>query len=122
MTNQLIRKRIISVWKPIIGPVRDWPLAICHPRSVNLDNLEPCDLVYPDYVVENQQVYHSPELEWLYLGGQKASEVLIFLQADTETKRLRPVVHSSFPVLEKESARTSVNRRESIEARALVYY
>ena len=74
-----------SIWKPITGPVKDWPLALCHPRSLNATKqLEPCDLVYPDYVVENQQVYHSNELEWFYLRDQMPNEAWIFLQADTD--------------------------------------
>lgn len=102
--------------------MQDWPLAICHPRSLDTERLEPCDLVYPDYVVENRQIYHSPELEWLYLGDQKPGEALVFLQADTDPNGLRPVVHSSFPILDRDHNQAADSRRESIEARALVYY
>jgi hypothetical protein len=45
-----ITRDVSSVWRPLKGPVRDWPLALCHPQSLEVDrDLEPCDLVYPDY-------------------------------------------------------------------------
>lgn len=72
-----------SVWKPLRGPVKDWPLALCEPSSLQTSDMEPCDLVYPDYVVENRQIYHSPALKWFYLSDQRADEAWIFVQTDT---------------------------------------
>ena len=65
--------------------MRDWPLALCVPDTLDaVEELEPCDLVYPDYVVENRQVYHSERQEWVYLSEQMPDEAWVFLQADTE--------------------------------------
>ena len=75
---------LVSVWKPLRGPVKDWPLALCEPASLDaLKDLEPCDLVYPDYVVENRQVYHSDKLRWFHLSDQREDEAWVFLQTDT---------------------------------------
>lgn len=64
--------------------MRDWPLALCEPTSLKPDrDLEPCDLVYPDYVVENRQVYHSETLKWIYLSDQRVDEAWVFVQTDT---------------------------------------
>lgn len=73
-----------SIWKPLRGPVKDWPLALCEPGTLHSDrDLEPCDLVYPDYVVENRQVYHSDQLKWFYLSDQQEDEAWVFVQTDT---------------------------------------
>ncbi|KAL6715522.1 hypothetical protein ACLMJK_006483 [Lecanora helva] len=110
----------VNFWKPITGPVRQWPLALCSAASLCPDrDCEPCDLVYPDYVVENRQVYYSSELDWLYLSEQMPNEAWMFLQSDT-TNKVDPVVHTAFPLPGKDSE--SSEGRESIEVRALVYY
>ncbi|KAK0664428.1 hypothetical protein DIS24_g729 [Lasiodiplodia hormozganensis] len=75
----------VNVWKPLVGPVKDWPLAMCDPQTMNVDrDLEPCDLVYPDYVVENRQVYYSDAFKWFYLSNQQPNEAWVFLQSDTD--------------------------------------
>ncbi|KAL1302193.1 hypothetical protein AAFC00_002623 [Neodothiora populina] len=109
----------VNVWKPIIGPVRDWPLAMCDPRTVvPKEDHEPCDLVYPDYVVENLQLYFRPTHRWVYLSDQQVSEAWVFVQSDTENGQVA-VPHTSFP---NPLASPDDPSRESIEARALVYY
>ena len=138
-----------SVWKPIRGPIESWPLALCEPSSLQEGDLEPCDLVYPDYVVENRQIYHSDKHKWFYLSAQRDDEAWVFLQTDSArsdwtgklaptTTPCRPVVlpvrlrarhheltdhqtvaHTSFPI---SGAQADAAPRESIEVRALVYY
>lgn len=59
---------------------------MCDPQTVNIDqDLEPCDLVYPDYVVENRQVYFSEAFKWFYLSDQQPNEAWVFLQSDTDS-------------------------------------
>lgn len=85
-----------SFWKPLRGPVKDWPLALCSPRTVKPDrDFEPCDLVYPDYAVENRQVYHSTDYDWFYISDQQPHEAWVFLQSDTETET-KPGTHIFF--------------------------
>lgn len=113
------RVQCVNFWKPLSGPVKDWPLALCSPRTVKPErDFEPCDLVYPDYVVENRQVYHSTDYDWFYVSDQRPHEAWVFLQSDTETET-KPVMHTSFPLA---GADSPIPPRESIEARALVYY
>jgi hypothetical protein len=65
--------------------VKDWPLALCSAKTVNpIEDLEPCDLVYPDYVVENMQIYHTDQQKWFYVSDQMPNEAWVFLQADTK--------------------------------------
>ncbi|KAF2230782.1 hypothetical protein EV356DRAFT_472993 [Viridothelium virens] len=114
------RVQCVNFWKPLTGPVKDWPLAMCKPDSINPESeLEPCDLVYPDYVVENRQVYFSNRQRWLYLSDQMPNEAWIFLQSDTNPT-VNPVAHTAFPCPNMRHG--NVLPRESIEVRALVYY
>ncbi|RMZ90250.1 hypothetical protein DV736_g2529, partial [Chaetothyriales sp. CBS 134916] len=114
------RLQCVNFWKPIIGPVRDWPLALCSAATINeRTDFEPCDLVYPDYVVENRQVYYADRQEWFYVSEQKANEAWIFLQADSEY-HTNPIAHTAFPL--PGVGPGDVPPRESIEVRALVYY
>lgn len=87
-TSQLRTAHIqcVNVWKPIVGPVRDWPLALCSSASIDdpTTQFEPCDLVYPDYVVENRQVYHSEACDWFYASDMMPHEAWVFLQSDTD--------------------------------------
>ena len=74
-----------SFWKPLVGPVKDWPLGLCKPSSIDPETeFEPCDLVYPDYVVENRQIYYSSRQQWFYISNQMPNEAWIFLQSDTK--------------------------------------
>jgi hypothetical protein len=74
-----------SVWKPLKGPVQDWPLAMCDPRTIDAaEDLEAADLVYHDYVVENRQIYWTPKQKWYYLSNQQPHEAWIFRQSDSK--------------------------------------
>src|SRR6201995_6026142 len=42
------RYEFINVWRPIRGPLRDAPLAMCDARSVSPGDLVPLDLIYRD--------------------------------------------------------------------------
>lgn len=76
---------VSSAWKPLRGPVRDWPLALCDTSSVSeLDDLVPMDNIFPQYPIENSQVYHRSDHKWYYMANQLSSELLIFRQADSK--------------------------------------
>ena len=79
---------MISVWKPLRGPVRDWPLALCDVSTVDPDDIQPGDLVYGDYVVENCQLHQSGGQKWYYLRDQGPEEAWVFVQSDSLGSRL----------------------------------
>lgn len=119
------------------GPLNDWPLTVCDSSTVQEDtDLEAADLLYPDLATENYQIYHRSEYRWYYLSDHKPSELIIFKQADslkaaapgwtrrsiykrTIADEIPGVPHCSFynPLVPQ-----GEEPRESIEARALVYY
>ncbi|KAI1758616.1 hypothetical protein GGR53DRAFT_516489 [Hypoxylon sp. FL1150] len=84
----------LNVWKPLRGPLYDWPLAFCDATTVNQQDLEQHDHIFPskpnapsspgNIVRENQTVYHNPSQRWYYLSGQMPSELLLFRQVDSE--------------------------------------
>jgi hypothetical protein len=62
----------------------DWPLAFCDASTVNpITDFEHADLVYPEFVTENCQVYFNPSAKWYYLSGQQTDELIVFKQSDT---------------------------------------
>lgn len=73
-----------SVWRPLKGTVRDWPLALCDAQSFDYErDGEPGDIVYKDWATENVQVNYSPLQQWYWLPEQTVSELLIFKSADS---------------------------------------
>jgi hypothetical protein len=74
-----------SIWKPLRGPLNDWPLAVCDASTVNsAGDLEAADILYPDFVTENYQVYYKPGYKWYYLSNHDISEVIVFKQSDSD--------------------------------------
>jgi hypothetical protein len=55
------RVQIINLWRPIRGPLKDSPLAVCDARSVAFEELVPSDLVYRHRVGETYAVKFSPQ-------------------------------------------------------------
>ena len=76
---------IFSVWKPLRGPLNDWPLGIWDAHSVNWRNdIMAGDVVYENFATENLQIMYNPDHKWYYLPDQTTSEALIFKSADSE--------------------------------------
>jgi len=109
-----------SIWKPLRGPLADWPLALCDAESVNYEaDLIAADVVSRTGYTENIQVYYNPKHQWYYLSGQKSTELAIFCQGDTNYVDRKCVPHCGFRNPLSDSNELP---RESIEARAFVFY
>ena len=120
--DELLRGRVqfINVWRPIHGPVRDAPLAVCHALSVAPQDLVPTDLVYPDRIGETYSVTYNPSHRWFYLAGMTPDETLLLKCYDSRTDgRARFVPHSAF---DDPTAPPDTPRRESIELRTMVFH
>ena len=73
-----------SVWKPLKGPVRDWPLALCDASTLTRqDDLRPVDSVFPHGCIEGYTVHQNPKQKWCYISDQQPSELWVFNTADT---------------------------------------
>jgi hypothetical protein len=105
----------INIWRPIRGPVQSTPLAVCDSRSIAQEDLVPTDLKHEVYMVR-----FSPKHRWFYFPDMETNEVLLIKGFDSmEDGRARFTAHAAF---EDPTAPSFAAARESIEARALVFY
>ena len=68
-----------SVWRPLVGPVVDWPLALMDYRSVSVEDVHPTDLWKGEYELRGQTVSitHNPAQQWWYLGEHQTDEITV---------------------------------------------
>jgi hypothetical protein len=107
------------VWKPLKGPLRDWPLAYCDASSLNIEDLIAIDSVGKTFVAEVYNVHHNPSQNWYYLSDQTESEAIVFSGYDSQNSEKSKVAHCAFSLPDTKRAETP---RESIEIRALAFY
>jgi len=120
--EELLRGRVqvINLWRPIRGPLRDAPLAVCDARTVDPGDLVPSDLVYKNRVGETYSVTYNPAHRWYYVPEMRRDEALLLKCCDTKADgRARFMPHTSFtdPTTPADAA-----PRESIELRTLVFH
>ncbi len=114
------RVQIINVWRPIRGPLRDAPLAVCDARSVHAEDLVPSDLVYPDRTGETYAVTYNQAHRWFYFPDMQPDEALLLKCYDSKNDgRARFAPHSAFS---DPTAPADAAPRESIELRTLVFH
>jgi hypothetical protein len=120
--EELLRGRVqvINLWRPIRGPLRDAPLAVCDASSVAPRDLVPSDLVYQQRVGETYGVTYNPQHRWFYVPEMQPDEALLLKCFDSETDgRARFAPHTAF---DDPTAPADVLPRESIEIRTLVFH
>lgn len=114
------RVQVINIWRPIRGPLRDTPLAVCDARSVKPEQLVASDLVYPNRVGETYSVLFDPGHRWFYAPEMRADEALLLKCYDSNGDgRARFAPHSAFT---DPTTPADALPRESIEIRALVFH
>jgi hypothetical protein len=114
------RVQVINMWRPIRGPLRDAPLAVCDSRTVAADDLVPSDLVYRDRTGETYSVRYNPAHRWFYVPEMQRDEALLLKIADTKTDiSARFMPHTAFT---DPTTPPDAFPRESIELRTLVFH
>ena len=114
------RFAVINVWKPISGPVRGTPLAVCGGDSIAPGDLVPLDLIYRDRTGEIYAFLHSPDHRWFYVPGMRVDEALVLKCYDSmQDGRTRFTAHSAF---DDPTSPDDAAPRESIEARSLAFF
>ncbi|KXT00841.1 hypothetical protein AC578_982 [Pseudocercospora eumusae] len=86
----------VNVWKPLRGPVNDWPLCFCDPATIDVQDMETTDMVYPDYFTENLSLRFNSAQKWYYLSDHQPDEIIIFKQSDSDPSAVGGVPHCSF--------------------------
>jgi len=116
-----LKKRfaIINVWRPIVGPLQQFPLALGDAASLAADDIIATDLIYPDRVGEIYSIAYNPAQRWFYFPEMSRDEVVLLKTYDSDPARARFSAHSAFADPNFPDPKVL---RESIEIRALVYW
>ncbi|WP_315834304.1 CmcJ/NvfI family oxidoreductase [Bradyrhizobium prioriisuperbiae] len=114
------RVQVINLWRPIRGPLRDAPLAMCDGTTVAPGDLVASDLIYPNRSGETYSVKYNPEHRWFYVPEMRVDEALLLKCYDSATDgRTRFGPHTAFI---DPTTPANVPPRESIELRTLVFH
>jgi hypothetical protein len=114
------RFALVNVWRPIVGPLLDTPLALCDARTIAASDFVATDLKYPNRTGEIYSVTFSPEHRWYYFPRMQRDEaVLIKCYDSAKDGRARFTAHGAF---DDPTTPANTPPRESIEARTLVFF
>lgn len=114
------RYAVVNVWRPLIEPVIDAPLALCDARSVMVQDLVAAEIRYPGRSGEIYVLKHAPQHRWHYFPHMTKREVLVFKQYDSQASGVsRFTPHAAFL---DPAAPADAPLRASIEARCLVLF
>jgi hypothetical protein len=115
------RHQVINIWRPLNGPTRDYPLAVCEYSSIAQCDLLRSDLIFPHYEGENYLLHENPEHKWFYISDQMPWEVWLLKNQDSiRDGRATMSAHAAFPL--ELSSSEPIALRQSIELRCLVFY
>jgi hypothetical protein len=110
----------VNLWRPIRGPLRDYPLAICDASSVGRDQLVPVDLLFPGRRGEIYYLTHASTQRWYYAPDMQTHEAWLIKNYDSAVDgTARFAAHSAF---DEPSRGVRVAPRESIEVRAFALF
>ena len=111
----------VNLWRPIRGPVRAAPLALCDGTSVAPRALRTVELRYPDRSGEIYYLIHEPVQRWYFASDMSVDEAWLFKNFDSASPGPGGVApHSAFT--DPRHAHANVSPRESIEVRALAVF
>jgi len=115
----LARYLQVNLWRPIRGPVRDAPLALCDGASVASHALRSAELRYRERTGEIYYLVHEPKQRWYFAADMSVDEAWLFKNFDSAPPGpARVAPHSAFA----DPRHAEVSPRESIEVRALAIF
>jgi hypothetical protein len=119
--TRLLRRRFleVNVWRPIRGPLRTMPLALCDASSMRPEDFIACDLFYPGRVGEIYYVAHRDSHRWYYYPDMQPDEVLLLKCFDSNMAHGGTGAHTAF---EHPHTPADALPRESIETRAFAFF
>jgi len=122
------RAALINLWRPIVGPVQDHPLAICHARTTRIEDFIPTtiqhfledDLETPHLTGEIYSFRHSDDHCWFAVSDMQPDEVILLKCYDTaDDGRAIFTGHTGF---RNPDCPPEFKPRESIEVRTVVVF
>lgn len=120
--DELLKKRfaIIQVWRATHQPIASNPLAIADAASVPFADLMIAERRYPTRIGQTYRLRYGAGHRWFYFPLMQREEALVFKVFDSATDgRARFTAHTSFA---DPTTPTGAPPRQSIEARALVFF
>ena len=120
--EELLRHRfaINNVWRPLAGPLRRSPLALCDAGTLEMENLVASELRYPDRTGETYAVTYNPNQRWYYFPEMQPDEALLIRCFDSA--RTGPARFSAHGAFDDPRTPADAPPRESIEVRTLVFF
>jgi hypothetical protein len=118
----------VNLWRPIVGPIWDNPLAVCEAGSVAPEDLVDTDIQHfgeedlttPRHIGQIYSVRYNPAHRWYYLSQMQPDELLLLKCYDSHADgRARYMPHTGF---QNPACPSVFVPRESIEARTLVVF
>jgi hypothetical protein len=110
----------VNVWRPISGPVMEWPLAVCDARSMVQKDFVATYRLYPDRTGEIYTITYNSTHRWYYFPKMERNEVVLLKGFDSLADgRARFTGHTSF---QDPTSPPTAPPRESIEVRALLFF
>lgn len=114
------RYQFINLWRPLLRPVADVPLAVCDARSLATSDFVATALRYADREGEVYSVRHSDGHRWYYVSQQRPDEALLLKCFDSATTGCaRYTAHSAF---RDPRAPADAPSRISIEVRTIAFF
>ncbi|GAA5849890.1 hypothetical protein JCM8547_000946 [Rhodosporidiobolus lusitaniae] len=112
------RLAVINLWRPLVGPVGDFPLALCDTRTARLADLE----ITTDVYGEGSFSRYSPKHSFHYLRDQMPDEMLLLRCFDSTRSpdQSGVTIHTAFE--DKARSGPGFPCRQSIEIRCCVLY
>ncbi|KAF1950197.1 S-adenosyl-L-methionine-dependent methyltransferase [Byssothecium circinans] len=111
------RVQMINVWRPLNGPVKDWPLATMDFKTAKSNEMYSCNLYKGTDEERGQTATYtfSEAQKWFYLNEQQTDEVTVIKIWDSKVGGVsRFCAHSAF---HHPRAPLDVEPRESVEVR-----
>jgi hypothetical protein len=121
--EELLKRRFtsVNVWRPLTGPVKTDPIAICAWDSIDNNDMIPSERIYNNRVGGILNLAYNPDQKWTYFPDMEADEMILLKCYDSETDgRARWTAHAAFE--DPNGPDPSLPARESIEVRTLIFY
>jgi hypothetical protein len=117
----MLNKRVafINVWRPIVWPAEDSPIALADARSVEPGDLIPTDIVYTDRQGEIYGALYNPAQRWAYYPNMQLNEALLIKCYDSRKDVARFTPHTSFT---DPNTPADAPPRQSIEFRTIAFF
>ena len=111
----------INVWRPLTGPVKTDPIAICPWDSIGENDFIVAERNYGDRIGGILNLSYNPDQRWTYFPDMERDEVILLKCFDSERDgRARWTAHAAFE--DPNGPDPSLPARESIEVRTLIFY